>query len=496
LYIRYSYKSYKESKLATGLSLIGGIFNAFGKIALIYIVIAAIGVSFKSNAADKKYIYSHAIYFIIGAGILFLIGFIFNSIAKKVVIKVIRKRLDLSCQEIDELVSKKPKLKEWFIENHPQYKVLHSTQGFSENGTDKGYSENGEKRGTIKNENLSRNNKKRSIMTIFGAVIGVFVMFAIIFVIGHKDSITDINSIKEAFNAVPSSSEDEKYECYVDFNNDVVSCYQMSIDPYLKDKGMEEEIHDKREPEKVQMTPIIDAKYKTIDKVKEAVNKKPKMDIDQDADKLADATQKMYDLIGQIYYVYGGQQFTKETDKSKEQLHKEFLAAVKEYDALFDEFTLKLDTLEVGHTKKQLEQYKKKNDMDSYHTLNVLMNTRRIYNYFIENDITNDTFFDMNLDEYNKLLDDYNNAYAEFEKQDVKGKTVHTQSFKDFSKAYSGLVNNIPNMVQKKTLKVGDVGAKKGLVGPSGDDDIQEKLYFYFDRLTSSYNSIQGFKGF
>lgn len=52
------------------------------------------------------------------------------------------------------------------------------------------------------------------------------------------------------------------------------------------------------------------------------------MDIDEDVIKLADATEKVYDLIGDIYYVYGGQEYGKQTNETKEELHNELLPSL------------------------------------------------------------------------------------------------------------------------------------------------------------------------
>lgn len=144
--------------------------------------------------------------------------------------------------------------------------------------------------------------------------------------------------------------------------------------------------------------------------------------------------------------------------------------------------------------KLALKEYAKSGDMDSYHTLKIMMKSQKIYNYFIDNNITDENLFNMNLDEYNMLLKEYNEAYEEFEKQDIKGNTVHTESFCDFTAAYHSFVNNISNMVKEKNYDTGNLDGPEGLVGPSDDEDIQQRLYFYIDRMTSAYNSIQGFK--
>ncbi|MFT8349665.1 DUF3829 domain-containing protein [Clostridium saccharoperbutylacetonicum] len=61
--------------------------------------------------------------------------------------------------------------------------------------------------------------------------------------------------------------------------------------------GNSETLKYKYNPNKVDMGPILKEKYDNIEKVKKAANSNPKIEIDEDVIKLADATQKVYDLI-------------------------------------------------------------------------------------------------------------------------------------------------------------------------------------------------------
>lgn len=243
------------------------------------------------------------------------------------------------------------------------------------------------------------------------------------------------------------------------------------------------------------MAPILKQKYEVLEKVRKAANSDPKMEIDEDIIKLADATEKVYNLIGEIYCAYGGEeQYGKKTDKTKEELHKELYTYVNEYDGIYINFSNRFESMSIEHMSKGLKKYKENGDMDSYHTLNILIKSEEIYKYFINNNITNKNLFNMNLEEYKKLLDDYNKAYSEFQKQDIKGGTCHTETFGEFVQAYHGFSNNIVNMVNNKTFDAGKLDAAPGLVAPDDNKDIKERLYFYIDRMISDYNSIQSFK--
>jgi hypothetical protein len=339
------------------------------------------------------------------------------------------------------------------------------------------------------------------------SLIGIIFIAIIVFIINKASNVyhnvlnKNTNQSSETSKNDAASNDkttnNEKYQCYIKLNNDVVNCYEIAINPYLKDKGTKEIIEDRREPEKVQINPMIKSNYEQLEKVRAAINQKPKMDIDQDATKLADAAEKVYDLINEIYYCYGSpeyEEYGKKTDKTKEELHKEFLSSTSELSSIYKNFDIKLQKMAIDYMSMDLKKYKDNNDMDSYHTLNIIIEAEKVYQYFVDNNITNENLFNMNLEEYNKILKEYNEAYADFEKQDIKGATVHTTSFRDFQKAYHSFANNIVNMVNEKNYKSGKLDGPKGLVSPSDDEDIQERLYFYIDRLTSDYNSIQSFK--
>lgn len=347
--------------------------------------------------------------------------------------------------------------------------------------------------------------KKKKILLTFYLFCFLLVAVAIfLFKTGDNNNGSVSTSNNKNSEASTLSSNDKKksdyeyekkYQSYIEFNNDIVDCYNNSINLYFKSKGNSETVKHKYNPNEVDMGPILKQKYEVVDIVRKAANSDPKMEIDEDVIKLADATEKVYDLIGEIYCAYGGQEeYGKKTDKTKEELHKEIYTYVKEYDAIYNNFSNKLESMSIENMSKELEQYKEDGDMDSYHTLNVLIKSEEIYKYFTDNNITNENLFSMNLDEYKKLLDDYNNAYSEFQKQDIKGNSCHTETFGKFVQAYHSFSNNIVNMVNNKTYDAGKLDAAPGLVAPDGNKYIQARLYFYIDRMVSDYNSIQSFK--
>ena len=496
MYIKFCYKSYKESRFATIISIIGGIFNAIGKIIPIIFIIGLVKSIVVGNKTGASNLYSVGIYMIIASIVMFIISFIVNSIADKIALKEREKKLQLTCGEAEELIYKKPELKQWFLDNHLSYRQLHENDISYINIADANIEESDKK------FEFEKKKKRLLIFYFFG-----FLLVAVAIALfqngdnksGNDSTSSNINSEVSTVNSNKNKKSDYKYEKkyqnYIEFNNDIVDCYNNSINLYFKSKGNSETLKHKYNPNEVDMGPILKQKYEVLEKVRKDANSDPKMEIDEDVIKLADATEKIYDLIGEIYCVYGGQEeYGKKTDKTKEELHKEIYTYVKEYDGIYNNFSNKFESMSIEHMSKELEKYKESGDMDSYHTLNILIKSEELYKYFTDNNITNENLFNMNLDEYKKLLDDYNNAYSEFQKQDIKGNSCHTETFREFTQAYHSFLNNIVNMVNNKTFDAGKLDAAPGLVEPDDRKDIQSRLYFYIDRMVSDYNSIQSFK--
>lgn len=111
------YKSYEESRLATGFSAMGGLLIGFGSLA----TFAAIVICFSDNKEPLKRC------FIMGI-VMLIMGGISIWLSQRRITSVINKRLSLSNQEVEELIAKKPKLKEWFVEYHEGYKMIHSAE--------------------------------------------------------------------------------------------------------------------------------------------------------------------------------------------------------------------------------------------------------------------------------------------------------------------------------------------------------------------------------
>ncbi|MBN1052115.1 hypothetical protein DV092_08665 [Clostridium botulinum] len=109
MYIKFWYKSYKESRVATVISIIGGIFNASGKIVPIIFIIELVKSIVEGNKAGTSNLYSAVIYFIIVSIVMFIIGFVINAIAGKIALKEREKKLQLTCEEAEDLVYKKPR---------------------------------------------------------------------------------------------------------------------------------------------------------------------------------------------------------------------------------------------------------------------------------------------------------------------------------------------------------------------------------------------------
>lgn len=495
--INYSYKSYKVSKSATVFSIIGAIFYTLGKIMPMILILELIKAFIGSDSIRRSNLRTVIIFTILATLAMFAIGLIFNIIGKKIARKKAEKYMELPYGEVVQLINKKPELKEFFMENHRDYKQANENNEICNEDFN------------IETINLDKNDtkeeKKKKLLRYYGtiAVIGITIAIGVEAYNKYYSpdnklnyNINSTESTAEAYNdgKVANAFDDFKYQTYINFNNDIVFCYEASIDPYLDDKGINEAIESDSDNNEVNISPILETKYKNLETARSVVDSKPKMDIDEDIPELTDAVEKVYDLVNEIYYVYGGRDYGKETNKTKEELHKEFLIAIKEYDTLYAKFGNKLDELSIEYMSKELETYKKSGDMDSYETLNIMIESQKIYRYFIDNNITNENLFDINLEEYNKLLESYNKAYEEFENQNIKGSTVHTGTFIKFAKAYHSFVNNVVDMVNQKNFNSGEIDAEKGFVAPNEEDDIQERLYFYVDRMISDYNSIQSFK--
>lgn len=111
------YKTYEESKLATGFSAMGGLLIGFGSLA----ILAAIAIYFSDNREPLERSLIMGIVMLVLGGISAWLG-------KRRITGVINKRLSLSSQEVEELIAKKPKVKRWFVEYHEEYKMSHAAE--------------------------------------------------------------------------------------------------------------------------------------------------------------------------------------------------------------------------------------------------------------------------------------------------------------------------------------------------------------------------------
>ncbi|WP_017810465.1 hypothetical protein [Clostridium saccharoperbutylacetonicum] len=125
MHVSFNYKTYEESKIATTFSITGGVFNIFGKIIPVTFIVQLIKAIGENNKTGESNLLSIIIFSVILSIVMFIIGFIFNIIAKKIALKEREKRSQLNCEEIDDLIYKKPELKKWFLDNHPDYRLLH-----------------------------------------------------------------------------------------------------------------------------------------------------------------------------------------------------------------------------------------------------------------------------------------------------------------------------------------------------------------------------------
>lgn len=155
------YKTYGESKLATGFSAMGGLLIGFGSLA----ILAAIVINFSDNREPLERS------LIIGI-VMLVLGGISAWLGKRTITSVINKRLSLSSQEVEELVADKPKLKRWFVEYHEEYKMSHAAEIEHEK-----IDVMNEKRAT--EEKAAEDLKKSKKYSVIAFIIIVVVMFAI-----------------------------------------------------------------------------------------------------------------------------------------------------------------------------------------------------------------------------------------------------------------------------------------------------------------------------
>lgn len=484
------YKSYIHSTGATVLSIAGTLCCDGG--------LVLIAASASEYFIDKKAENNDIIYIAILGIILLLCGAAAQFLAKVIAKRTEERLLDLSYLDAEKVVERNPKLKDWFMEKHNGYRQFHEDEySFDENYLNK----------NVTYKNISRKDILLKYFSITAVVI-VFVCIADGFrnrAVPNDAEVNGTNVINENTtqdkNGKKSSSDkinENKYQAYVTLNNDIVECYNYSINLYIRDKGAGETPEDKHFPEKLDMAPIMIYKYDDLKNIKALLKSKPEMDIDDQAERLIDEAEKVFVLTNQIYYAYGNQENDVvpkvETSMTKEELHKEYLNAVQKLDEAYSDFYAALYELEEEHTAEELEQYKKSGDIESYETLNVLVQSQRIYDYLASNNINNDNLFDMNLDEYNKILQEYNEAYAEFASYKITGNSCHTGIFCDQAKEFNTLANNILSMVNEKNLKAGEDKNTHGVKASGASEDIQDRLYDLIDKMTSSYNSIQSFK--
>lgn len=347
--------------------------------------------------------------------------------------------------------------------------------------------------------------RRRKSTIIKSFIISLTVIFVIIgTLIVEKNHRTDdesqLNSVLSNTSEENLSSDfidEDKYAAYIDFNNDIVNCYNYTINLYIKSKGAKENVEHKYSPDRLDMAPILVYPFDRLNKVKSVVNKSPITSLDKKAADLIEPVENVYNIANQLYYAYGGNynEYIPEVDKSKtkEELHKDFLAAICELDPIFNDFKDELNNAEKQVEIKELERYKKIGDMDSYETLNIFIESRKLYEYLADNAINDDNIFDMDIEEYKSMLQDYNKAYEEFKKQNITG-TCHSTSFKEEAANFNNLANNIVRIVEEKNINAGEPDKPHGLKVSGEIKSINEQLFELLQEMTSSYNSIISFK--
>ena len=466
------YKSYIHSKGATLCSLISTLACDAG----IAFLVTAIGELVRSENKRAESILIYAI-------ILFFSAFIGKMLEKSIERRVSEKLLELSYMDAEELVNRKPSLKKWFMNNHNGYRQFHESECFFEHNS-------------LESDKINKKDILSNCYIIVVLVIGLVGSISFIESPISNDVVdTSLNVFDDKQNENENRSsmssdiiDETKYKAYITLNNDIIQCYNYSIDLYIKDKGIEENIEDNFYPEKVEIIPITKYVYEDLEYVKSILSNKPKMDIDEYVEKLIEPLEEVYILTNQIYYAYGKEENEivprVETSMTKEELHKEYLNAIGELGYYCDEFFREIDELEEIHVQKELEQYKTSGDMDSYENLKILVESEKIYNYFVDNNITNENLFNINLDEYNDLLKEYNNAYSEFENHQS-----HTGGYSDDVKEFNVLANNVVLMVNERNFEAGE-DDNHGVKVSGGIDDIQYRFYELLDDIISSYNDI------
>lgn len=128
--------------------------------------------------------------------------------------------------------------------------------------------------------------------------------------------------------------------------------------------------------------------------------------------------------------------------------------------------------------------------MDMYEILNILIATKEVHCYFEDNHITTKNMFDMNLEEYEKVLDKYNKVYEEFENENLSKEIWQIGFYLDDVENTHTLVNNIKLKVEQRDYNAGEDTGRHGVKEAAGVDDYIGNVQKNYDSMIDIYNNM------
>lgn len=472
-------RKYNMIKLAQSTAQIT--FDAGIVFTIIIIVVNTLRI--KQNTIDSMGYVNH-LFTGISLSMLFFSG-ILKIYLKRKKADIMETFLELNYSEVDELVNINKKLKNWFMINHSVYRQYHTSEAavFEMQGS---------------------NSARKILITIvryFAFIIcGVFIICISNVSSKQNSSKTTDNTDKESAETLKEDTanydmtDDDKYECYVALNNDIIQCYEYTIKLYIKSNGSEETINNTMYNGNIDMAPVRVYSYDHLEKAKSAAAKLPHTSLDEKTQNVLGPVEKVYTIANQIYAAYGHDinQYIpiEKTDKSKEELHKEFLIAVNELQTAYGDFYLELEHACQEYQMKDLENYKKSGNRDMYEILNILIATKEIDCYFEDNNITTENMFDMNLEEYEKALDKYNKAYDEFKNENLSNEIWQIGFYLDDVESTHTLVNNIKLKVEQRDYNAGEDTSRHGVKVAGGVDDYIGDVRDNYNSMIDTYNNM------
>ncbi len=228
---------------------------------------------------------------------------------------------------------------------------------------------------------------------------------------------------------------DDKYNRYVEFNNDIIQLLNFDLQSYGETFGLEEKQNVSKDFKHFGINPVIETFYKSCDNIIEDSKKKPVIEgLDASAATLAEKTKKLYDIINEMADYYNNDKCLKDNFAKGKEIHTKWISFLKEYDKDFSAFARGLSKMEVPQLKKALGQYANgKNDYE-YYALKCIIDGENISSYLYDNGINDENILKLKSADFEKLrkeiADDYKafqKAVSESQTADFRGQVMEQQ---------------------------------------------------------------------